>query len=141
MTQKQYDDMTTIMQFSRLFASAMRKAMDNCGLTAKGFGLNVDVWDTVCEDGTVLKGAIRLQRGYESPKIDHSEDMTQLNYLEEGWLVANDPYAKAGSIPPEVHFEKRTVRQGMAEETGKPYPPDGLWVSSRDNPADVGGGQ
>ena len=47
MDQKQYDDMATIMQFGRLFATAMRRAMKNCGLLDKGFFLSVSSEDIV----------------------------------------------------------------------------------------------
>lgn len=137
MTQKQYDDMTSIMQFGRTFSDMMRKAMENCGLLQKGFFFNVDVCPVECEDGTVIMGAVRLRHRYDI-ESDHEEDMEQLEYNGERWCVINDPYAKTGTVPPEIRAEKKSNdRQGMGKASGKPYPPDNLWISSRDNYSDV----
>lgn len=142
MNQKQYDDMTTIMQCGRSFAKAMRTAMLNCGLLQAGFNLTVSVEDIICTDGTHLTGSIRLQRLYDDEeKNDHSEDMSQLEYNGERWAVVNDPYAKAGTLPPQICSGKANDSKRVAETGRHEDPVDGLWISSHDDPPVLDGGQ
>lgn len=142
MNQKQYDDMTSIMQFGRIFSKAMRRAMENCGLLQKGYFLTVSSEEIECDDGTVITGSVRLAKLFDGNNTDHSEDMEQLEYNGERWVVIYDPYAKTGSVPPEVRIERKADdSKRVAKASGKPYPPDGLWLSSRDDNPDVVGGQ
>ena len=131
MNQKQYDDMTSIMQFGRIFSKAMSRAMEHCGLLQKGFFLTVSSEDIECDDGTHITGSVRLT-SLDGANV--AESMTQLEYEGERWIVINDPYAKTGSVPPEIHCERKADdRKGMAKTSDKPYPSDGLWISSRDD--------
>ena len=147
MDQKQYDDMATIMQFGILFATAMRRAMKNCGLLDKGFFLSVSSEDIVSFDGTHITGSVRLNRyfDHENPKMlkeDHSDDMSQIEFDGERWSVIDDPYAKAGTVPPEVRASDglKDVYKGAGKASAKAYPPDGLWLSSRDDYSFLDGG-
>ena len=142
MTQKQYADMTTIMQFGRIFSEQMKKCLVNSGLWEKGFCFCVDAYPTHCSDNVDLSGSVRIFRGYDNPENDHSEDMFQLNYDGKGWRVVNDPIAEAGSLPPEVHArERRDFNERIRENPSKPYPLDGMWISSFDDPPVLGGGR
>ena len=62
----------------------------------------------------------------------------------ERWMVDHDPLAEEGSIPPMVADIKTTrddVDERAREDSSKPYPLDGTWLSSRDDPSYVDGGQ
>ena len=138
MTQKQYDDMATILKFCRIFADQMRICMKNTGLWDKGFLLTMDCFRTDCSDGCVLDGAVRMFRRYDE-ESHHSEDMEQLSQEGKGWYVVHDPVAKTGSLPPDVKIEKcaKNVCKGSRKDATKPYPPDGMWISSYDDTPDV----
>lgn len=141
MTQKQYEDMASIMQFSRLFADAMRKAMENCGLS-KDYYLEINVHNVEYEhrNATELTNSVCLAS--EEDGRYNGNSMCQMRIGEERWMVVNDPVVRAGNLPPEVHCRKKESGvQGTDEARTKPYPPDGFWISSHDYPAYVGGGQ
>ena len=57
--------------------------------------------------------------------------------------MIDDPYAKAGTLPPEVRASDglKDVYKGAGKASAKAYPPDGLWLSSRDDCSFLDGGQ
>lgn len=145
MDQKQYEDMHSIAMFSRIFADQMYKCMKNSGLLDKGFHLDVSVTNIEHLDGTSLAASVEIQPWIiDVGKKKYEENAVRQIRLagEKEWRVRNDPYAKTGSLPPEVRIERKADdSKRVAETSDKPYAPDGLWISSRDDNPDVVGGQ
>ena len=143
MDQKQYDAMQVITQCSRAFADQMKKCMENAGLTEKGFYLKVFIAPSesityktyseveLCEFITVV-----------GEKQYKKTCMEQFKLGENDWSVRHDPKAEAGSVP-QNYGSKATKDDGerVAEVSERPYPPDNLWISSRDDCLVLGGGQ
>jgi hypothetical protein len=140
MTGKTYYDIHTIMGFSRIFADQMYKAMKNCGLLDAGYGLSIKIGHYGGEDVTemvVMEQDILKIGGkqWDETLID------QKKLKDEGWRVFSDPLCRGGAIPPVVSVEKTGRRAEERRETaGKPYPPDGLWISADHYRDDMGGG-
>ena len=143
MEQKQYDAMQIIMQCSRAYADQMKKCMEHSGLFDNGFHLVVNVAPSkeTGEDSwlNIELSEYRLVVGDEQYNKNRME---QFKFGERGWIVQNDPKAKAGTVP-QNYGSKTTTDDGerVAEETRHPYPPDNLWISSRDYCPVLGGGQ
>lgn len=149
MTDKQYADMTTIMMFCRHFADQMHQCMKNAGLLEQEFTLNIRVGETKLFSGMVEKGSIELEQSitdntanYYKNRMAQRRLLTNKGTINEGrWIVDADPRAEEGSIPPMV-IESKKAKADVSERTGsnssKPYPVDGLWLSSRDDYSDVG---
>ena len=142
MDQKQYDAMQIITQCSRAFAEQMRKCMVNSGLVGKGFHLKVLVSPTTSAYSTYSE--IELSEyitdvGEEQYK---KTCMEQFRLGNDDWSVRHDPKAKAGTVP-QNYGSKTAIDNGerVAEETRHPYPPDNLWISSRDDYPVLDGGQ
>ena len=144
MTQKQYADMTIIMGLSRTFCDQMYKAMKNCGLIKEGFSLKLEIGDSEYGDG-ILQKSVELEKDISDVDSDEWERtrMDQMQLKGCGWRVHSDPLSEIGSLPPEVRRIERkgTVQFGDAEDGGKPYPVDGLWIGSDYNDCALGGGQ
>ena len=146
MTQKQYADMTTIMMFGRIFAEQMKTCLVNSGLWDKGFCLAVDTHPVITQHGET-SGSVRIFKSYSDENADHSDDMYQMYWEKrwdegKGWMVVHDPIAETGSLPPEVHIkERRDFAERVGKYSSKPYPMDGLWISSHDDPPVLGGGR
>lgn len=142
MTQKQYEDMRTIMQFGRLFADAMRRAMINAGLTKQDFSLKVDVEneDIGAKDNLVC--TVELMKN-PCRNDDYQESrMADFRFEKGGWEVVSDPVVKSGIVPPEVRTMETATRVfEVRKETQKEFAPDGLWISQYDNPYPVDFGE
>ena len=142
MTDKQYADMTTIMMFCRHFADHMHKCMEDAGLLEKGFELEIRVGNKELFSGKVQKCDICLERSIL--EVDtatyYKNRLEQRRFDEGGWFVDDDPKAEEGSVPPMVGIRKNDgdVCEGSGSSASKPYPVDGLWLSSRDDYSDVG---
>ena len=139
MTQKQYEDMRTIMQFGRIFADAMRRAMVNAGLVDQDFILEVQVQN---EDiGDPDNHCISTVELWKHPvrNEDYQESrMADFKFEKEGWEVVADPVVKPGIVPPEVRTMETATRVFESRKTvQKETPPDGLWISNYDNPYPV----
>ena len=144
MTQKQYADMATIMQFGRFFAEQIRRCMENAGLMEQKYNFELRITNGCYLDGEdVIK--VQLEKAINStePEEFNETSMEQYKFGRKGWFVHYDPIAEEGSVPSEVRISKarKTYAEAEGKTGSKPYPPDGLWISSRDYPADVGGGE
>ena len=142
MTDKQYADMTTIMMFCRHFADQMYKCMENAGLNEKGFELNIRVGNRELFSGKTEKCDICFEQSILD--VDratyYKNRMEQRRMIGGGWFVDDDPRAEEGAIPPMVELRKtdEDVCKGTGSSASKPYPVEGLWLSSRDDYSDVG---
>ena len=146
MTQKQYADMTTIMQFGRIFADQIRICMKHAGLLDQGFHFSIRVEKGYGSDETFQR--VELEKSLNDVSHEEWEEsaMEQFGYGEgREWSVYADPKAEMGSLPTEVCIRQRTRFRSGAEKAekaaGKPLPPDGLWISSYDYDPPVGGGR
>ena len=141
MTDRQYADMTTIMQFCRIFADQMDTCLKHSGLYDKGFSLSLHVGNKVpYEEGVLKTNKIELSESITDVGYAQyaSTEMMQMNIADKGWIVYDDPRNETGSLPNEVCFKaRRDFRKAMAEETEHPYPPDGLWIGADYNNSDV----
>lgn len=142
MTDKQYADMTTIMMFCRHFSDQMYKCMENAGLNEKGFELNIRVGNRELFSGKTEKCDICFEQSILD--VDratyYKNRMEQRRMIGGGWFVDDDPRAEEGAIPPMVELRKtdEDVCKGTGSSASKPYPVEGLWLSSRDDYSDVG---
>lgn len=138
MTQKQYEDMRTIMQFGRLFADAMRRAMINAGLTGQDFSLGVDVKNEDIGSKDNLVCTVELMKN-PCRNDDYMESrMADFRFEKGGWEVVTDPVVKSGIVPPEVRTTETAFRiYESRTEVQKESPPDGLWISKFDDPYPV----
>lgn len=147
MDREKYERMQSIVQFGRLASDAMRNAMKNAGLLDEGFWFEINVRNihlqSTDED---MVGSVRLFKPYDGQNR-HDEDFYQMNITGKGWEIIDDPITKTGiaselvkpcDVDPEGKAESGTAGKTASEH---PLPPDGLWISSRDDPADVGGGK
>ena len=143
MNQKQYDAARQIMQFSRLFADAMRKIMENNGLFDLDFTLDVRVEKLsieglygICEyQGDI--GLVRRPTLHDDWETDY---MHEMKVKGKGWVVHSDPMLNSGVVPPTVRTMETAERvYGEGKKTEKPTPPDGLWISRYDDPYPVDG--
>lgn len=144
MNGKQYETAQMIMQFSRIFADAMRECMEHSGLLDEGYQLRVNVQQQhLLSTGDTLLNTIYLDRDSTVRKDDFMVDQVcQFKDITKGWYVIDDPIIKSGAAPAEVRIGNAAAevyRAGKKPE--KPFAPDGLWLSSRDNydPVDCGG--
>ena len=143
MTQKQYADMTIIMELSRTFADQMYKAMKNCGLIDKGFKLTVQAGDNLLDTGTVLRCNVALEKEILKVPLDEYQKnyMFQWRRNDEGWTVCEDPRCKQGDIPPVVRSIKKEAGKSQERKaTGTETPCDGLWISIYDDYLPMDGG-
>lgn len=142
MTHKQYEASQIIMQMSRIFADQMRKCLENAGLLDEGYQLNVHVGQPV---GTVDKALnyVWLDKDSNVRKDDYMKDKVWHYCFEgKGWVVVDDPVVKSGTVPPVVRIHAEEGRgEEDCETARKPLPPDGLWISCRDDYYPVDGGQ
>ena len=141
MTDKQYADMTTIMMFCRHYADQMYKCLEDAGLIEQGFELNIRVGDLKLFSGKTEKCCIELEQDIMTNTANYYKNrMAQRRMNEERWFVDADPKAEEGSVPPMVGLRKNdeNVCKGSGNSANKPYPVDGLWLSSRDDYSDVG---
>lgn len=147
MTEKQYEDMTIISQFCRIFADQIRKCMENTGLLNEGFYLELSVRPSAVEARRDYS-TVCIAKNLNEVGVDEwkATRMEQWKYDNEDWEVFYDPFAKSGTLPKEICYaERRSFEETLGEENcgaegTKPFPPDGLWVSDRDNTCDVDGG-
>lgn len=146
MKDKQYADMTTIMQFGRIFADQILLCMKHAGLLEQGFHFSIRVEKGYGNDEAFQR--VELEKSLN--EVSHEEwqesAMAQFGYGEgREWSVYHDPKAEAGSLPTEVYFKQRSEFRSRAEASrkaaDKPLPPDGLWISRYDYDDPVGGGR
>lgn len=147
MTNKKYADMTTIMQFCRIFSEQMYKCMKNAGLINEGFKLRIKVGRTDFGEDDIETSYIWLEKDILTSSSDEwaNTRMYQTKLAGTEWKVSADPIAETGSLPPEIYFSKDSGqtdgKTACGKATGKPYPPYDLWISACDDPVNVGGGQ
>jgi hypothetical protein len=145
MEQKQYADMTTIMQFCRIFSDQMYRCLDHAGLIKQGYVLRIFVGDDFF-DNKKETATIHLDQSINKVGYDNwlKDCMIQVKQDEKGWRVCHDPKAEAGNVPPViVEVERKAKATDMGRKTegaDKPLPPDGLWISNRDYDCPVDGG-
>lgn len=145
MNQKQYETMTTIMGFGRVFAEQIHKCMENAGLLDQGFEFSISI-----DNGNYLThGADYLTVELEKciTRVDRDDynatRMSQTKTGRKGWVVLYDPIAEMCDVPPVVEPRKaeEDVSKGTGETGSKPYPPFDMWISACDDPLNVDGGQ
>lgn len=143
MEQKQYDAMQIIMQCSRAFADQMGKCLTNSGLMDKGFKLEVTIGQSASKEhgswSNIELSEYLVDVGEEQYKKTRMEQWKLGS--EEEWSVRFDPKAEAGTIP-QIYGSKTTKDdcERVAEVSEHPYPPDNMWISSRDDYPVLGGG-
>ena len=142
MNQNQFEAMQTIMQCSRVFCDSMYRAMENAGLFDQGYQLGIKVEKFA--DSCTIKSMIELENNNLGIGTDiwKKNRMAQTNWAEWGWRVDDDPVAKEGTVPTMVGQKTaEDDRKAVGEKAVHPYPPDGLWLSSRDDSPVLDGGQ
>ena len=145
MNSKRYADMTTIMQFCRIFSEQMYLCMRNSGMLKEGYKLTINVgrWDGLTED-SILTSQVALEKQILNNDPDYDTTrMEQFKFSGREWRVYDDPIAEAGSLPPEVHIKAEgwTGRTANGAETArKPGKSDGMWFSASDNDPPMGCG-
>ena len=143
MTQDQYEKMATIMQCGRIFAEQIQKCMENSGLMEQKYEFSLRITNgCYMEDGAdVIKVELDKNICHTDEEEYKKTSMEQYKFGRKGWMIYLDPVAKKGTVPPEVRISKADDSQGRAKAATKPYPPDGLWLSSRDDYPYVDGGK
>ena len=143
MTQKQYADMHTIMACCRIFSDQMYKCLSNAGLLEQGYAIKMYIGDNNLFDGCTENEYIELEQSILEHDFETWDKgrMTQRIVNKGRWYVDVDPIAETGSIPPEVCYKERTDLKRDSKSGGKPYPPDGMWLSAYDYYPHVGGGR
>ena len=143
MNQQQYEDMKEIMRLAREFSDKAYELMDKAGLLEQDYELELRVYQFKHEDGDVTTNRIELE-----PNISRNMEMyrkyrmEQVKYLGQEWTIHADPYAeKYVAIRDEDESSETDDSEGMAEDPGKPYPVDGLWISDFEHPPILDGGQ
>ena len=137
MKKEMYESAQSIMDFSQIFADAMNECMTNAGLLADGFTLKVIVQNPRKVNGTddVISCTIDMSGNGKS----FNEVFIRHKNLQKGWeKIASPRCDDDGTVSPEISsFEKaaRVFKAGQKAE--KPFAPDGLWLSSRDDYCDV----
>ena len=137
MTQKQYEEMRTIMQFGRLFADAMRRAMENACLLDQDFELHVDIHkiDMDHRPNDALIESVEITKCVSRNDDWQNDRMADFKFVQEGWIVNADPVIKGGVVPPTVRTMETASRVFESRKTvQKETPPDGLWISRFDDP-------
>lgn len=143
MTQDQYEKMATIMQCGRIFAEQIHKCMENSGLLDQGYSFDVRMTNGCCLEDGADTYKVELTKDICTIPIEEYKktSMEQYKFGRKGWTIYLDPVAKKGTVPPEVRVAKADDSKGRAKAATKPYPPDGLWLSSRDDYPYVDGGK
>lgn len=143
MNQKQYDAMESIMTFGRIFADQIAKCMENSGLLEDGFKFFVSVTDAVEQENKFYE-SVALRQSVGNPKW-YETAKEQFRFANGGWKEYNDYPTETGFAHriSEVKTDEsnRTVRERVAENSSKPYPPDNMWLSAFDDYSDVDGGE
>lgn len=145
MTDKQYESMTIIMQFCRIFSEQMYECMKNAGLIQQGYSLDIFIGNQeVYPDGSARKTAdIHLDKSVYDSDWDETR-MNQSKYRGKDWIVYADPKAEVLSVPKSIdigEIERQEERTAVGREVAsKPYPVDGLWIGNDYNSSDVDGG-
>ena len=67
--------------------------------------------------------------------------MCQWKDVDGKWRIENDPIAEEGIIQGMAQSGKADGKERNGETTSKPYPLDGLWLSSFDYDSVLDGGQ
>lgn len=143
MTQQQYEAAQTIMQFSRIFADAMRECMKNSGLLDDGYELHldVDVVELTHQPDDPIICTAKIHKNVQKHEDWMDDRITHFKFWQEGWRVNADPVIKTGNVPPEVRISETASRvYGSGKKTEKPFAPDGYWISRYDCPDPVDGG-
>ncbi len=133
MNKQQYEAAHRIMGFCRVFIDQMNACLKNSGLKDLGYELCLDLMGATLSDGSRLNGSIYLQR-FDNGKIT-TDWLSQRNIEGKGWVIGVDYFAETGSLPENARWPvNRDDRTGEPKAASKPYPPDGLWISSYDDP-------
>lgn len=103
MDKQQYENMQKVMAISRIFCDRMRKFMDDCGLLEQGFQFEIDIHNAKYgddDDGNFL-ASVELSKSITKVDIDeyHATKFNQWKYEKRGWMVHDDPLAKAATLP------------------------------------------
>ena len=103
MDKQQYENMQKVMAISRIFCDRMRKFMDDCGLLEQGFQFEIDIHNALYGDGEdgFFHASVELCKSISKVDIDeyHATRFDQWKYEKRGWMVQNDPLAKATTLP------------------------------------------
>lgn len=103
MDKQQYENMQKIMTISRKFCDRMRKFMDECGLLEQGFQFEIDIHNAKYgnDDDGIFLASVELEKCISKVDIDeyHATKFDQWKYEKKGWMVHDDPLAKATTVP------------------------------------------
>jgi len=103
MDKQQYENMQKVMAISRIFCDRMRKFMDECGLLEQGFQFEIDIHNALYGDGEdgLFHASVELCKSISKVDIDeyHATRFDQWKYEKRGWMVHDDPLAKAATLP------------------------------------------
>ena len=130
MNQKQFEAGKSISDLGKVFASSILPWLRSSGLYGNGYELNIRIGQPyVMDDGSVLLATAHLENedGFDSGFIYHY-------YQEKGWRLIHEPTVLPDDVR-KVVPDKGYPRSG--EEAGKPFAPDGLWISAYDDTPDV----
>ena len=145
MTKKDYTQRQSMMEICRTFADQMGKCMDNAGLTKEGFILTIEIGDEEYGSEDHLLSMITLEESINDVGQEqwHKTQMCQMKLDGKGWLIHADPLAESGTVPESIYGKAKDSKdsvEGSGEKGTKPYPPDGLWLSTFDDRSVLGGG-
>ena len=131
MTDKQYADMTTIMQLGRIFADQVQRCMEHAGLLKQGFIFSIRI-ETNPGDPSRILNNVNLEKSIvDVPKEEFLENAMEQYKFTENWEVYHDPRREKGTLPSEIGYkERKHLVERAGENRSKPYPPDGLWIGS-----------
>ena len=137
MKKEKFESGQIIVDFSRIFADAMEECLKNSGLLEDGYKLMVIVQNEWMRPN--MDRPISCTIDLESPDNDCRKSFVMHKSNSKGWEnIAKPKCDDDGTVSPEISsFEKaaRVFKAGKKAE--KPFAPDGLWLSSRDDYCDV----
>ena len=140
MDQKQRDAMESIMTFGRIFADQITKCMMNAGLIKEDYRFYITIAPPVSKD-RLSYAEVQLRQSVGNPRW-HETAMEHFRFGNERWKTYHEFGTEKMSIQELAEPERgRVVSERVSENPDKPYPPDGYWISSRDDNPVLDGGQ
>ena len=119
-----------VVNFSKNFVTAIRKAMVHSGLMDEGYSLTIEAETHHLPDKEVLTHAVRISNSeghavYECWKYRGEKDWT---------VIIDEDGINAGRVPDDVRkVQPDKGYPGTAKEGKEELPADGLWLSIFDD--------